>query len=168
MKQQRTLVLDEASIAAKIKRIAYQILENNYDEKEIIFIGIKDNGVDFANRLIKYLQTISNISYQTASIHINKLKPLSEEIILDIEGKLINNKVVILVDDVANSGKTICFALKPLLNFQPKKIQVAVLVDRKHKSYPISCDYIGLSLSTTMKEHILVEFEKKKEAVYLV
>ncbi len=163
----KTLVLGNEDIAQKIKRLSYEILEDNHEEKELVFIGIEGGGLVFAERIISYINTISKISTQLFHISINKANPLSSEIKLNIEGNKLNKKNIILVDDVANSGKTLCYALKPLLEFLPEKIQVAVLVDRKHKKYPICADYIGLSLSTTMKEHISVELSPKRDAVYL-
>jgi pyrimidine operon attenuation protein / uracil phosphoribosyltransferase len=162
-----TRILDDNDIQQKIKRISYEILEDNYDEKELIFIGITDNGLNFAKRITEYLQSISKIDITLAKIHLEKEKPLSGDIEMNIEGNKLNNKVVILVDDVANSGKTLSYSMRPVLQFMPKKIQVAVLVDRKHKSFPVSPDYIGLSLSTTMKEHVSVDLQKGKESVYL-
>ena len=77
-------------------------------------------------------------------------------------------KVVIIVDDVANTGRTIYYAIKPLLDTLPKKVEVAVLVDRKHKSFPIQSDYVGLSLATTLKENIDVQIREVQEwAVFL-
>jgi len=164
----KTLILNDADIRQKIKRMSYEILEDNYDESELIFIGIKDNGFNFARSITDYLKTISKIKVTLAAINLDKEKPVSDEIELDIEGKKLNNKVVILVDDVANSGKTLSYSLRPLLQYMPKKIQVAVLIDRKHKSFPVSPDYVGMSLSTTMKEHISVEKANGKESVYLI
>jgi len=87
---------------------------------------------------------------------------------MGLDSSLVNNRVVIVCDDVANTGQTLLYAMKPFLDFAPKKIQIAVLIDRKHKAYPISADYVGLSLSTTMAEHITVEMGKGiEEAVYL-
>jgi pyrimidine operon attenuation protein/uracil phosphoribosyltransferase len=162
-----TEILKTSDIEQKIKRLAYEILEDNYEEKEIVFIGIKPNGFVFANKIKKVFSSITDIKSQLFSIQLDKINPLSTEINYDFSAEEINSKVVILVDDVANSGKTLCYALKPLLQFQPKKIQVAVLVDRKHKSYPIIADYVGLSLSTTMKEQILVHFKKNESVVTL-
>lgn len=164
----KTLILNKADIEQKIKRLSYEILEDNYDEKELVFIGVKGAGLVFAERLINYINTISKIETKLFHVEVNKENPLSEEVMINTEISNLNNKTLLLVDDVANSGKTLCYALKPLLNALPKKIQIAVLVDRKHKKYPVSADYIGLSLSTTMKEHISVELSKTKEsAVFL-
>jgi pyrimidine operon attenuation protein/uracil phosphoribosyltransferase len=163
----KTLILNRQDIRQKIKRMSYEILENNYDEKELVFIGISNNGLLLARQITEYIKTISDVHITLASVDINKAKPLSGEIELNIKGDQLNNKVVILVDDVANSGKTLTYSMRPVLQYMPKKIQVAVLVDRKHKSFPVTPDYVGLSLSTTMKEHITVDMKQGAEAAYL-
>ena len=159
-----TLILTATDIEQKINRIAYQILEENYDEKEIVLIGMKDNGYAFAERLVKYLGTITKIKLQLYYISVSKTEP--GKLDYNFEPNKLQNKSVILVDDVANTGRTLGYALKPLLDFLPSKVQVAVLVDRRHKLYPVSADFVGLSLSTTLKEHITVQLGKE-DAVYL-
>jgi pyrimidine operon attenuation protein/uracil phosphoribosyltransferase len=89
-------------------------------------------------------------------INIDKKNPLQSAIEIKIDTDL-KNKTIILVDDVANSGKTIFYALKPLMDLSLNKIQLAVLVDRQHKSFPITADYVGLSISTTLQNMIYVE-----------
>ena len=165
MSEKRTLILNAEDIAQKAKRIAYEIVEQNYDEKEIVLIGLKPGGLELAKRLHQNLKAITKIKVSLLEITIDKKVPNKLEETLD--GKAVNKKPVILVDDVANTGRTLCYALAPLLEYLPKSIQVAVMVDRQHKSFPISADYVGLSLSTTMKEHVDVVLEDKEEAVYL-
>jgi pyrimidine operon attenuation protein/uracil phosphoribosyltransferase len=163
----KVLILTKEAIEQKIKRLSYEILEDNYEEKEIVFVGIKENGLVFAEKIINYINSISKISTKLYSITLDKANPLSQEIKINADNSKLNNKTIIIVDDVANSGKTLCYALKPILECSPKVIQIAVLVDRKHKQFPVSADYIGLSLSTTMKEHITVNFAESNEAVFL-
>jgi pyrimidine operon attenuation protein/uracil phosphoribosyltransferase len=163
----KVLILTKEAIEQKIKRLSYEILEDNYEEKEIVFVGIKENGLVFAEKIINYINSISKISTKLYSITLDKANPLSQEIKINADNSKLNNKTIIMVDDVANSGKTLCYALKPILECSPKIIQIAVLVDRKHKQFPVSADYIGLSLSTTMKEHITVNFAESNEAVFL-
>ena len=163
-----TQILTNEDIQQKITRIAYEILENNYDEKELRIIGIRDKGFQFAQKIYDSLKTISPIKLSLHFISLNKLKPADEKIEFDFDAKELSNKVVILVDDVGNTGKTLCYAMQPLLSSQPKKIEVAVLVDRQHKLFPVSADYVGLSLSTTMKETVTVEFNNGKgDAAFL-
>ena len=163
----KVLILTKEAIEQKIKRLSYEILEDNYEEKEIVFVGIKENGFVFAEKIINYINSISKISTKLYSITLDKDNPLSQVIKINADSSKLNNKTIIMVDDVANSGKTLCYALKPILECSPKIIQIAVLVDRKHKQFPVSADYIGLSLSTTMKEHITVNFAESNEAVFL-
>jgi pyrimidine operon attenuation protein/uracil phosphoribosyltransferase len=164
----RTVILSAEDIRRKIERIGYEIAEQNYDEQEIILIGIRQKGFVLAQRLEKFLNKISSLSVILTDVQIKKHRPTEAEILMGIDSSSVNNKVVIVCDDVANSGQTLLYAMKPLLDFAPKKIQVAVLVDRRHKLYPVSADFVGLSLSTGMQEHITVEMGMGiEEAVYL-
>ncbi len=153
-KKKRVLILDKETIALKLRRMAYEIWERNSDEKEITIIGIEQGGQIVANNLVAILKEISKLKVHTMSIAINKKKPLNHA--LDIDENL-NGRSVILVDDVVNSGKTIMYSLHAILSYDLKKIAVAVLVDRKHKSFPISSDIVGHTLATTLQEHIEVE-----------
>lgn len=165
----QTLILNSKQIQQKINRIAYEIYENNYDEKEIIIAGIADNGYLLAKRIAEVLKKISPIVVNNViSIQVNKQNPLSEEIKINLSDKALKNKVIILVDDVLNSGKTLIFGAKPFLSTSIKRLITVVLVDRGHNRFPIKADFVGLSLSTTLREHVTVEMEKNgKEAVYL-
>lgn len=164
----RTLILTSKQIEQKINRIAYQIYENNSDEKEIFIAGIADNGYLLAKRIADVFQKISKIKATLIEIKFDKENPFTTEVKLKLSDKELKNKVVILVDDVLNSGKTLIFGAKLFLNTPVKRLTTAVLVDRGHNRYPIKADVVGLSLSTTMQEHITVELNKKgKEAAYL-
>jgi pyrimidine operon attenuation protein/uracil phosphoribosyltransferase len=163
----KTLILNSKQIEQKINRIAFQIYENNYGEKEIIVAGISDNGYLFAKRIADVLQKISPIKAKLIEIKINKENPAASEIKISLTDKELKNKVIILVDDVLNSGKTLIFGAKPFLISPVKRLTTAVLVDRGHNRYPIKADFVGLSLSTTLQEHITVELKKGKESVYL-
>jgi pyrimidine operon attenuation protein/uracil phosphoribosyltransferase len=163
-----TLVLNSKQIDQKINRIAYEIYENNYDEKEVIMAGIVGNGFLLAKRIAAVLEKISSIKVKIIEITLDKEEPLSSDIKISLSDKEMKNKVIILVDDVLNSGKTLIFGAKPFLCSPVKRLTTAVLVDRGHNRYPIKADFVGLSLSTTLQEHITVEIAKKgKEAVYL-
>jgi len=136
--------------------MAYEILENNLDEEELILAGIRDSGSVIARAIQQLLQQISNIRTELIDISLDKRTP--KEITLsrtmDFTGK-----VIIVIDDVANSGKTMLYAMKPFLAFHPKKIQTLALVERTHKKYPVKTDYVGLSVATTLQEHIYVDVE---------
>ena len=167
MTDKKTLILNQEDIRQKIKRISYEILENNYDEKELHIIGIKDKGFVFAGKLHDSLSEIAPFKFTLSSVSLNKKNPADEELQYDFDPKSLKGKAVLLVDDVGNTGRTLCYAMQPLLGFLPKKIEIAVLIDRQHKLFPVSADYVGLSLSTTMKEMVTVEFDGKGDAAYL-
>lgn len=161
-------ILTERQILQKVKRLAYEILENNYTEEEIILAGINNTGMEFAEMLLNELLEITDLPITLTRIQLDPADPLRTDIQLEIPIEQVTGKVVIVIDDVANTGRTIFYATKPLMETLPKKIEVAVLVDRKHKSFPIRVDYVGLSLATTLKENIDVQIRDVPEkAVFL-
>jgi pyrimidine operon attenuation protein / uracil phosphoribosyltransferase len=153
----RNYILDKETVARKLQRIAYEIVENNLDEQEIILAGVQNNGSAIARNIQQLLQSISQLKIQLLDISLDKKSP--GEITLS-KTMDFNNKVIVVVDDVANSGKTMLYAIKPFLAFQPKKIQTLALVERTHKTYPVNTDYVGLSVATTLQEHIFVEVDQ--------
>jgi len=154
-------ILNHKQIIQKVERLAYEIYEENEKVKSLIFLGINKNGLAFGKMLMdKYIE-ISENNAMLGAIKLEAADPASSEVELDIDVKNLNNKHIIVVDDVANTGRTIFYAMKPLMNFLPKKIEAAVLVDRKHKSFPIQVDYVGLSLATTLKDNIKVDIKKE-------
>ncbi len=162
-------ILDAQSIRQKIVRIAFEILEDNYDEEQIVIAGIcrDDEGYALAERLAAELRRIGSLQIHLTAINLDKKHPTSKPIEMGLTPELVDGKVVIIVDDVANTGRTLLYAVKPLLDMSPKKIRVAVLVDRRHKAYPVSADYVGTSLSTTLHEHIDVVLQGDDPGVYL-
>ncbi|MDO1450089.1 phosphoribosyltransferase family protein [Rhodocytophaga aerolata] len=163
-----TLILTQKQTLQKIKRIAYEVYENNFQEDEIILAGIYDKGYLFAKLLQQELKAISPIKVTLVKVSLDKLAPLQSDIFLDCDTSLLRNKVVILLDDVLNTGRTLVYSLKPFLNVEIKKLSTAVIVDRNHKQFPISADYIGYALSTTIQEHIEVVLEDEERfGVYL-
>jgi pyrimidine operon attenuation protein/uracil phosphoribosyltransferase len=152
----RNYILDQATASRKLQRMAYEIVENNLDEENIILVGIQENGSIIAENLQKLLEEISSVRADLIHLKLDKRKPVDIKLSEDLK---FDNKVVIIVDDVANSGKTMLYALKPFLSFHPKKIQTLVMVERTHKAFPVNSDYVGISVSTTMQEHIYVEVD---------
>ncbi len=138
----------------KLQRMAFEVIENNLEEKNIILAGIKDHGSIIARNIAQILKEAGQIDVQLISISLDKKNP--GEITLSNQLDF-NGKVALIVDDVANSGKTMLYSLKPFLNFHPKKIQTLALVERTHKAFPVHLDYVGLSVATTLQEHIFVE-----------
>lgn len=161
-------ILDKPQIQQKIKRLAIEILENNFEEKTIVLAGINNNGIGFARLLETELSRISVIKIQVVQIRLNPASPLSSPIEIDAPIDSLKGKTIIVADDVANTGRTIFYACKPLLNIIPAKLEVAVLVDRKHKTFPIYPKYVGVSLATTLKEEIDLQLVNTEDwGVYL-
>lgn len=152
----KNYILDGDVAAKKLHRMAYEILENNTEEQQLVIAGIREHGVVIARNLAEILQSISSKTIELISITIDKKQYQSISIDQHID---LNGKVVIIVDDVSNSGKTLTYALKPVLEFSPKKVQTLVMVERSHRKFPVHPDYVGLSLSTFLHEHIYVEVE---------
>ena len=152
----KNYILSEEVTQRKLLRMAYEILENNFDEKEILFAGIRESGSVMARNIQKLFSGISDISTDIITITLDKKFP--EEVTFSKEISF-DNKPVILIDDVSNTGRTLLYALKPFLSAHPKKIQTLVLVERTHKIFPVKPYYVGLSVSTTLQEHIYVEVD---------
>lgn len=164
----KTLLLNNLEINQKIDRLAYQIYEDNYLEKEILIVGLANKGYLFAERLTEKLIEISPIKITLAKLALNNNDLANETPEMDIPTTYFSDEtVIILVDDVLNSGKTLIYGVKYLLNFPLRKMSTAVLVDRKNKRYPIGTHYVGLALSTTLQDHISVEFDKNEITAYL-
>lgn len=156
MSKQKTIILDKERIDHKLQRMAYEIWENYSKEKSVTLIGIEGSGATVAKSLAKRLKDISPLKVELITVKLNKRNPLNKE--PEIQENL-TGKAIVLVDDVANSGKTLLYALVPVLKYEPEKIMIAVLVDRRHKSFPITPDIVGYSVSTTLQDHIEVETE---------
>lgn len=149
-------ILDKETVQMKLQRMALEVVENNLDEKKVILVGIEENGSIIARNVQRILGEVSNLEVQLVNLLVDKKFP--KEITLS-EGVDFNNEVIIIVDDVANSGKTLLYSLKPFLEFRPRKIQTMALVERTHKAFPVHLDYTGLSVATTLQEHIYVEVD---------
>ena len=162
----KTKILDSVGISQKINRLAWEVYENNLLEKEIIIVGISGRGEVLATLLSKVLVDISSIKITLGRISLDKDNPYDSDLVFNLTETDIENKVVILVDDVLNSGKTLMYAASEFLTVPLIKLSTVVLVNRNHNRYPIKSDYEGMSLSTTLKEHINVVFGKE-EGVYL-
>jgi pyrimidine operon attenuation protein/uracil phosphoribosyltransferase len=149
-------ILDQQTAEKKLRRMALQIVEQNSAEKRLILAGIADNGSVVAEVIKRMIAEFSGIEVQVIKITLDKRQPA--EVKLNSEDSF-DGEVIIITDDVSNSGRTLAFALKPFLLFRPKKIQALVLVERSHNSFPVHPDYTGLSIATTLQEHIYVEVE---------
>ncbi|MDJ1491944.1 phosphoribosyltransferase family protein [Cytophagaceae bacterium DM2B3-1] len=163
-----TLILDRKQVLQKIKRIAYEIYEDNANEQEVILAGIYDKGFRFAQLLQEQLKSISPLAVHLVRIDLEKLSPVQSEIQLDCEESFLKDKSIVLLDDVLNTGRTLAHSLKPFLQIPVKKIRVAVIVNRSHTLFPIAADFVGYALSTTLQEHIDVNLDDSDQlGVYL-
>ena len=162
-----SIILNQVQISQKIRRIAYQIYETNSSEKEIILAGIVGNGFIFAEKLMEVLQEISPLNVIICKVNIDKKNPLNT-ITTSLDVKEYKNKSLVLVDDVLSSGTTLIYGIKHFLDVPLKKFKTAVLVNRNHKKYPVKADFKGISLSTSIKEHIQVEFTDEETVAYLI
>jgi pyrimidine operon attenuation protein/uracil phosphoribosyltransferase len=167
MSETRNYILNSTAALKKLQRMAYEIAEQNLEESgELILAGIRDNGVVLATIIAGFLKDIYKGKVRIIEISLDKKHP--KEIVIN-EKSDFNDAVIILVDDVTNSGKTLLYSLKPFLEFHPKKIQTLTLIERSHKLYPLKSDYVGISLATTLQEHIFVEVEDQRvTGAYLV
>ncbi len=160
-------ILTHEQIQHKVKRIAHQIYEANVDEKEIVVAGIDGGGLNFAKKIASVLKKITEAEIVLCRLTMDKKNPLQSGVSTSIEEAAYKNKSIVLVDDVLNSGTTLIYGVHHFLKTPIKQLKTAVLVNRNHKKYPIKADYKGISLSTSLNEHIRVEFESKNDAVYL-
>ncbi|WP_236978108.1 phosphoribosyltransferase family protein [Membranihabitans maritimus] len=152
-------IIQHRQIKQKIKRLAIQILENNSDRDKIFLIGINNNGFRFAELIKKEMDRLTLASVELVNVRLNAANPLAQSVDLSVNYEILSGETLILVDDVAHTGRTLFYATKPLLEILPGKLEAAVLVDRTHKLFPIHVDYVGLSLATTLKENISVDLD---------
>ncbi|MCI0752034.1 MAG: phosphoribosyltransferase [Flammeovirgaceae bacterium] len=166
MEQEKNLILESVHVKKKIRRMAFEIYENNVKEKSIVMAGIDGQGYVLAKLLAKEVEQVSPIKTLLVKVSLNKEAPQQNIIHLDCDDKEVRKKCIVLVDDVLNTGRTVAYGLKPFLDLEVKKIEVAVLVNRSHTLFPIYPNYIGYELSTTLKDHVEVVLGKEP-AVYL-
>lgn len=155
----KNIILSNQEIEHKIKRIAYQIYETFVDEDEIVIAGIATNGFTFAKKIAAALENISKLKVSLCEVQINKQKP-EMPVQTSLSKEQYANKGLVLVDDVLNSGTTLIYAVRHFIDVPLKKFKTAVLVDRNHKKYPVKADFKGISLSTSLLEHVQVVFDE--------
>jgi pyrimidine operon attenuation protein/uracil phosphoribosyltransferase len=149
------LILNDKQIRQKIKRLALEIVEKNHNFEHIIILGINNKGYLFAKLIAEEVEKIHDGKTLLRRLKINPAHPLDNPVTIDdLDGVDLTNSSIVLADDVANTGRTLFYAFKPLMESLMKSLQVAVLVDRKHKTFPIQTDFVGLSLATTYDENI--------------
>ena len=166
MEVKNNIILNHDEINHKIRRIAFQIYETNVNEKEVVLAGIDSNGYVFAEKLKAVLNKISDINVTLCKVIVDKKSPW-----LEIKTSLLEedykNKSLVLVDDVLNSGTTLIYGVKHFLNVPLKQFKTAVLINRNHKKYPVKADFKGISLSTSLHEHVRIQLEGKVFEAYL-
>lgn len=160
-------ILSHQEIQHKIRRIAYQIYEANADENEIVIAGVDGGGLQFAKKIGAVLKKITDASILLCKVSMDKRNPLKSGVSTSIPEKDYAHKSVVLVDDVLNSGSTLIYGVHHFLKTPLKQLKTAVLVNRNHKKYPVKADYKGISLSTSLQEHVKVEFKPKDDTVFL-
>ena len=162
----QNIILNHQEIKHKITRIAYQIYETFVDEEEIVIVGIASNGFVFAKKIATELEKIATLKVVLCEVYINK-QNVNAPITTSLSVEQYENKGLVLVDDVLNSGTTLIYGVKHFLEVPLKKLKTAVLIDRNHKKYPVKADFKGISLSTSLLEHVQVVFEDKGDYAYL-
>jgi len=162
--RRKQIVLNKEEINNKITRIGFSIIEEYYQEKSITIIGFQKNGYIIAEKIKTIIE-----SNHKMDILIHKIK-MKKENNYEILPPLLNRNIknIFLVDDVLKSGKTIIYGIKEILEYNVENLKTIILVNRNHNKFPIGVDYVGLNLSTTLKEHIQVILTKDKEIVYLI
>lgn len=164
--EQKKYILNETAIAAKIERLAYEVAEQNAGVRELVLAGIAENGIVIARKLEEKLRSIIQAPITVMAIHLDKKHPGKVAILPESD---LNGKSIVITDDVSMTGRTMMYALKPLLQFHPEKIQTLVLVERQQKRFPMHSDYVGLHISTTLEDLIIVETDNDRlTGAYLV
>jgi pyrimidine operon attenuation protein/uracil phosphoribosyltransferase len=167
MEKNSVLILNNEQINHKIRRIAYQIYENNLEEDQIILAGIAKSGFQLAQKLQAALQEISDLEVLLCEVKVNKKNPL-QAVTCSLLPQDYENKALVLIDDVLNSGTTLIYGIRHFLDVPLKRFKTAVLVDRSHKKYPVKADFKGISLSTSIHETVKVHFKPGEDKVELV
>ena len=160
-------ILTNSQIKRKIKRISLQIIESNVEETEVVLAGIEQNGFLIAKELNKMITELSNLNIKLCSLKIDKKNPLNN-ISTSLNSSEYKNKSIVVVDDVLNSGSTLMYAVKHFLDTELRQLKTAVLVDRNHKKFPIKADFKGVSLSTSIQNHVKVQFDKNSTEAFLL
>jgi len=153
-------ILTKETAALKLQRLALEVAEKlSNTTTDLVIIGVKNSGITIADKIGTLLKEHLTQPIKVLAVNLQKAQP--QEVLLSEDIDL-NNKNILICDDVTNSGKTLLYALKPLLNYHPTSIQTLVLVERMHNQFPINPDFVGLSLATTLQENIVVEIENNE------
>lgn len=162
----KSIVLNQLEINQKTERIALEILENYFEEECLYIVGIEGNGYTFAERILSIIQEQTDLKVDLIKLTVNKKDPLQEEIVCSVNPTSLSGHSVVLVDDVINSGSTLIHAVRFLILNDLKSLKVATLVNRTHRKFPVQADFVGIDISTTLQDNIIVEFGSE-EVAYL-
>ena len=165
--EDKTIILNDNQIRSKLKRISYQILEANLKNSEIVIAGIESNGYMIAKEIKKILNKISELEIILCKVVIDKKNPRNT-IKTSVNKEIYENKSIVLIDDVLNSGSTLIYGVKHFLEAELLQFKTAVLVNRNHKKFPVKADFKGISLSTSMQNHVIVEFKESRIKALIV
>lgn len=154
-----SLILDSHQVHQKLERIALEILERTSEHNHVLLAGIQTSGFAIAKLIARYLKSFSEKELTVYSVQLDKTQPLNHPVVTNISSELLSQATLIIIDDVQNSGRTLSYALMHFLQFPVYSVQTCVLIDRRHNKFPVKPDYIGLSLSTTLQEHVEVIVE---------
>ena len=162
----KRLILDAQQVNRKLQRMALQIFEKNAGEN-VVLVGVAQAGIAIAESIAGYLTEFGASQPQVFQVSLNKVNPLDGSIQSSAQMDDVRHKILVLIDDVQNSGKTLMHAIHHFIPMEPASIQTAVLVNRGHSKFPVHTDFVGLSLSTTLQEHVSVEVNNDQTEVYL-
>lgn len=158
-------ILSAGQIERILDRIAIQILENNFEAKAVELVGINGQGFQMAKKLVEKLsKQEKGFTVGLTELFVDKQNPVAADIKLDKPLEVLNDKSIILIDDVMNTGRTQAYSLAYIMKAKVLKVETAVLVNRSHTRFPISATFSGISLSTTIDEHIEVRLEQNPGA----
>lgn len=153
----RDLVMPHDTVVRKLDRMAREMLEIHYAERELVLVGVDGQGLAVCEALARRLRELSSIDIVEGCLTMHKDAPLDHPLVCDLDAKALEGRIVFVIDDVLNSGRTLIHGVQHLLQGRPREVHTAVLVDRKHRSFPIRADFCGLTLSTQLNEHIAVD-----------
>ena len=166
MALKKNKIKSATDIHSSIIRIAYQIYETNINETTLVLVGIEKKGTYLSKLIGLELCKISNIKLIHVTLELNKKKP-QNTIQSSLPISQIENHSIVIVDDVLNTGSTLIYAVNHFLQISVKQIKTVVMVNRNHKKYPIKADFKGLSLSTSLNDHVTVVLEGNESGIYL-
>jgi pyrimidine operon attenuation protein/uracil phosphoribosyltransferase len=162
-----SLVLDAPAIDRALRRIAHEIIERNPDLSRICIVGVPSRGIEVASRIASHIEAIENVSPDLGVIDVSmhrddlRIRPKLPKVVVSHLPADLSERTLILADDVLFSGRTVRAAMDSIASFgRPRRIQLAVLIDRGHRELPIRPDYVGKNLPTSPTQRVYVRFQR--------